>query len=66
MSIEGSEALAQLGIESFGIFGNSGIENFGNLGISGILGRELEHPLRTIKASIIKVSLFMFIEQYKI
>jgi hypothetical protein len=55
MSIEGSEGLVQLGIE-----------NFGNLGISGILGRELEHPLRTIKASIIKVSLFMFIEQYKI
>jgi len=58
-SIEGSLGLAQLGNDSFGIFGRSGIENFGSLGRSGTLGREFVHPVNMRQASRIKVNLFI-------
>ena len=49
MLIEGIEKSSQLGIE-----------NFGSLGISGDFSKEFEQPLKIVKASAIKVSLFIF------
>ena len=45
------------GIEKSSQFGN---ENVGKVGVSGDLTEEFEQPLKIVKVSTIKVSLFIF------